>query len=115
LLESRRGNPRPDPLLAARRDRRGGPPPQRRRGPRPPLPPGRPTPPPPRSGGPTLALPGALGGTAGGFDGVDDAATAPVNLSGTTDLTVEFWLKWNAFADDERLAMEMPETCNANP
>ena len=67
------------------------------------------------SGGPTLGLPGALGGNAGGFDGVDDAATAPVNLSGTTDLTVEFWLKWNAFADDDHLAMEMTENFNANP
>ena len=66
-------------------------------------------------GGPTLGLAGALGGNAGGFDGIDDAASAPVNLSTTTDLTLEFWLKWNAFADDDDLAMEMTENFNANP
>jgi len=66
-------------------------------------------------GGPTLGLPGALGGSAGGFDGIDDAASAAVNLSTTTDLTVEFWLRWNAFADDDDLAMELTENFNANP
>ncbi len=66
-------------------------------------------------GGPTLGLAGALGGNAGGFDGIDDAVSAPVNLSATTDLTVEFWLKWNAYADDDDLAMELTENFNANP
>ncbi|TMK56776.1 MAG: PKD domain-containing protein [Actinobacteria bacterium] len=65
-------------------------------------------------GGPTLGSTGPLGGTAVGFDGVDDAAAAAVNLSATTDLTVEFWLKWNGYADDDRLAMELTENFNAN-
>jgi hypothetical protein len=65
-------------------------------------------------GGPALGLTGALGGTAVGFDGIDDAAAATVNLSATTDLTIEFWLKWNAFADDDHLAMELTENFNAN-
>jgi Concanavalin A-like lectin/glucanases superfamily/PKD domain len=66
-------------------------------------------------GGPTLGLAGALGGNAAGFDGVDDAASAPVNLSTTTDLTIEFWLKWNAYDNEDDLAMEMTENFNANP
>ncbi len=65
-------------------------------------------------GGTTLGLTGPLGGSASGFDGLDDYAAAPVNLSGTTDLTVEFWLKWNAYADDDDLAMELTENFNAN-
>ena len=63
---------------------------------------------------PTLGIGGALGGAGGGFDGSDDFAAAPVNLSGTTDLTVEFWLRWNAYADDDDLAMELTENFNAN-
>ena len=65
-------------------------------------------------GGTALGVAGALGGGAGGFDGLDDYAAAPVDLSGTTDLTVEFWLKWNAYADDDDLAMELTENFNAN-
>ncbi len=65
-------------------------------------------------GGPTLGLAGALGGGAGSFDGLDDSASAPVNLAATTDLTVEFWLRWNAYADDDDLAMELTENFNAN-
>ncbi len=65
-------------------------------------------------GGPTLGLAGALGGSAAGFDGLDDSAQAAVNLSTTSRLTVEFWLKWNAFADDDDLAMELTENFNAN-
>ncbi len=69
------------------------------------------------TGGATLGVTGALSGdtdTAGRFDGVDDAATAPVNFSSTSRLTVEFWLKWNGFADDDRLAMELTPNFNQN-
>ena len=64
--------------------------------------------------GATLGSAGALGGGAGAFDGVDDSAAAAVNLAGTTDLTLEFWLRWNAYADDDDLAMELTENFNAN-
>jgi PKD repeat protein len=65
-------------------------------------------------GGTTLGVTGALGGTAAGFDGLDDFAQAPIDLSGTSRLTVEFWLRWNAFADDDSLAMELTPNFNAN-
>jgi hypothetical protein len=65
-------------------------------------------------GGATLGIGGALGGGAGGFDGLDDYAAAPVNLSGTSKATVEFWLKWNGYADDDDLAMELTENFNGN-
>jgi hypothetical protein len=65
-------------------------------------------------GGTTLGVTGALGGTAAGFDGLDDFAQAPVDLSGTSQLTVEFWLRWNAFAEDDSLAMELTPNFNAN-
>jgi PKD repeat protein len=65
-------------------------------------------------GGTTLGLGGALGGNAAGFDGLDDFAQAPVDLSGTSRLTIEFWLRWNAFADDDALAMELTPNFNAN-
>ena len=48
------------------------------------------------------------------FDGVDDAASAPVDLSGTHTVTVEFWLKWNAYANDDHLAMEFTDNFNEN-
>ncbi|MEZ5121291.1 MAG: PKD domain-containing protein [Solirubrobacterales bacterium] len=70
-----------------------------------------------RPGGVTLGVPGALSGdsdTAARFDGVNDAARATVNLSATNKLTVEFWLKWNAYANDDRLAMELTPNFNQN-
>jgi N,N-dimethylformamidase beta subunit-like, C-terminal/Concanavalin A-like lectin/glucanases superfamily/PKD domain len=66
------------------------------------------------SGGTALGLTGSLGGGAAGFDGIDDSAQAPVNLTGTSQLTVEFWLRWNAFADDDALALELTENFNQN-
>lgn len=40
------------------------------------------------------------------FDGINDSGQAAVNLSVQTILTVEFWLWWNAFANDDDLALE---------
>ena len=37
-----------------------------------------------------------------------------MNLSSTSKLTVEFWLKWNAYANDDRLAMEFTANFNDN-
>jgi YD repeat-containing protein len=70
------------------------------------------------SGGPAIGAPGAVAGdsdTSVGFDGVDDSAAADVNLSNTSKLTVEFWLKWNAFANDDDLAFEFTPNYNDNP
>src|SRR6185369_14628500 len=67
------------------------------------------------SGEPTLGVPGGIpndSDKAARFDGVNDAASAPVNLSGTHAVTVEFWLKWNAYSNDDRLAMELTKNFN---
>jgi YD repeat-containing protein len=70
------------------------------------------------AGEPTLGVPGALAGdpnTAVRFDGVNDSASAPVQLEGKTAITVEFWLKWNEYANDDRLAMELTNNFNEVP
>jgi YD repeat-containing protein len=66
------------------------------------------------TGGATLGLGGALSPGAAGFDGINDFAQAPLDLSGTSQLTVEFWLRWNAFAEDDSLAMELTPNFNGN-
>ncbi|HYE05978.1 MAG TPA: LamG-like jellyroll fold domain-containing protein, partial [Planctomycetota bacterium] len=40
------------------------------------------------------------------FDGIDDTATANVDLSRTSTATLAFWLWWDAYADDDDLAFE---------
>jgi PKD repeat protein len=68
------------------------------------------------NGSPTLGAAGALSGdsdTAASFDGLDDAATANLSLSGTSKVTVEFWMKWNGFANDDDLAMEYTPNFNS--
>jgi PKD repeat protein len=67
----------------------------------------------------TFGAGGALSGSgdanpATSFDGNNDSARAPANLSGTSRVTVEFWLKWNAFAGDDSLAMEFTPNFNLN-
>jgi YD repeat-containing protein len=67
------------------------------------------------TGGPTFGVPGSLKGdanTAVRFDGVNDAASASLNLSSKSAITVEFWLKWNSYANDDRLAMEFTNNFN---
>jgi PKD repeat protein len=68
------------------------------------------------AGGPTLGAQGAVPGTdtAVTFDGVNDYASAGIDLSAASTITVEFWLKWNAFANDESLAMEFTPNFNDN-
>jgi|GEM_PF-852218 len=69
------------------------------------------------SGGPTLGVAGGLGtdsNTAVSFDGTNDTATASLNLTGTSQLTVEFWLKWNSFSSNEDLAMEFTSNSTLN-
>jgi hypothetical protein len=65
-----------------------------------------------------LGQPGALSGesdTAASFDGISGTAQAPVNLSGTSKLTIEFWLKWNKYENNDALAMEFTPNFNSNP
>jgi YD repeat-containing protein len=66
-------------------------------------------------GGVTLGAPGALEGdpnTAATFDGATGAASAAVDLSSTSQLTVEFWLNWAAYANDDDLALELTPNFN---
>jgi YD repeat-containing protein len=68
-------------------------------------------------GGVTLGAPGALEAdpnAAATFDGASGAASANVDLSATSQLTVEFWLKWSAYASDDDLAMELTPNFNQN-
>jgi PKD repeat protein len=68
------------------------------------------------SGG-TFGVPGAVKGdpgTAVGFNGTSDFGTVPLTLGGTTQLTVEFWLKWNSYANNDALAMEYTSNFNEN-
>ncbi len=46
------------------------------------------------------------------FNGTSDFAVtaASLDLSGTNVLTVAFWLYWDAFANDDRFAMEHVHT-----
>ena len=67
------------------------------------------------TGGATPGQPGALTGdstTSTSFDGVTGAASAPVNLSADSQLTIEFWMKWNTFANDDSLALEFTPNFN---
>ena len=67
------------------------------------------------SGGVTLGEPGGLVGdasTSALFDGSSGAAQANVDLSGTHELTVEFWMKWSAYGSDDHLALEFTPNFN---
>jgi RHS repeat-associated protein len=65
--------------------------------------------------GVTLGEPGGLVGdssTSAAFDGSTGAAQADVDLSGTHELTVEFWMKWNTYGSDDHLALEFTPNFN---
>jgi PKD repeat protein len=67
------------------------------------------------AGGPTLGTPGALAGdpdTAVSFDGLNDTASAPLALSGAQKVTIELWLRWRSYANDDRLALELTPNFN---
>jgi YD repeat-containing protein len=69
------------------------------------------------AGGVTLGTPGALGAdpdTAATFDGGSGSASAPLDLSGTSAVTLEFWLKWTAYQNNDQLAFEYTPNFNAN-
>ncbi len=66
-------------------------------------------------GGVTLGEPGGLIGdssTSALFNGSSGAARASVDLSGTHELTVEFWMKWSSYGADDHLAMEFTPNFN---
>ncbi len=68
------------------------------------------------SGG-TFGLPGAVqddAGTSIGFNGSSDSGAIPLNLSGSSQVTVEFWLKWSSYANNDSLAMEFTPNFNQN-
>ncbi len=71
------------------------------------------------AGAPALGIDGAIQGDpdkAASFDGNDDAASAAVNgLEGKTAATVEFWMKWDSWANDDDLAMELTDNFNSTP
>jgi sugar lactone lactonase YvrE/plastocyanin len=70
------------------------------------------------SGGVTLGQSGGLiedPSTSAAFDGSSGAAQAPIDLSGTSKVTIEFWMKWTAFAGDDHLALEFTPNFNSNP
>ena len=65
--------------------------------------------------GGTFGLPGPIqAGTAIGFNGTSDSGAIPLNLSGTSQVTIEFWLKWNNYANNDALAMEFTPNFNEN-
>ncbi|HEX3241160.1 MAG TPA: PQQ-dependent sugar dehydrogenase, partial [Solirubrobacterales bacterium] len=67
------------------------------------------------AGGVTFGVPGAVAedpNPAARFDGLTGAATGAVNLSATRQVTVEFWLRWTAYANNDALAMEYTPNFN---
>ncbi|HXO49322.1 MAG TPA: LamG-like jellyroll fold domain-containing protein, partial [Mycobacterium sp.] len=69
-------------------------------------------------GGVTLGQTGGLvedSSTSTLFDGSSGAAHAPIDLSGTHQLTVEFWMKWSSYGADDRLALEFTPNFNEHP
>lgn len=47
------------------------------------------------------------------FDGVNDAMTIPMSISGLSRITVAFWMKWDAYANNDDLAMEYTNNFNS--
>ena len=50
---------------------------------------------------------GPSGDPAARFNGASSYASAPVDLSAESEVTVEFWLNWARYADDGRIAVEL--------
>ncbi len=70
------------------------------------------------STGVTLGQTGGLledPGNAAAFNGSTGAAHAPLDLSSTGEVTVEFWMKWKAYANDDALALEFTPNFNEHP
>jgi hypothetical protein len=54
--------------------------------------------------------------TAATFDGTNDYASAPVNLSATSKVTIEFWMRWNTvlFTNNDDQVLELTGNLNNN-
>ncbi len=68
--------------------------------------------------GVTMGVAGALGNgndpnRAASFDGANDAASVALNLSAYSQLTVEFWLKWVSFSNNDDIALEFTPNSTA--
>ncbi len=50
--------------------------------------------------------------TALSFDGSNDYGQASLNLSSTSAVTIEFWLKWTSFTNNDDLAFELTSNFN---
>jgi YD repeat-containing protein len=74
------------------------------------------------AGGPSGSKNGASFGAAGpltldpntalSFDGLNDDAAATLNLSSNSSLTIEFWLQWNSYTNNDDLAFEFTSNFN---
>lgn len=67
-------------------------------------------------GSPTLGQTGALTGdadTAVLFDGVDDRVSVALDLSAVNTLTIECWLNWTTFANNDKLLGEFTTNFNS--
>ena len=62
--------------------------------------------------GPTLAAAGPSARIPNGvsFDGSNDYASAAIDLSGTAEITVSFWMWRDSFSNDDRMALELSST-----
>jgi PKD repeat protein len=69
------------------------------------------------NGNVTLGSPGGLTGdpSTSALFGGSGAAQANVDLSSTGKLTIEFWLNWSAYAEDDKLALEFTPNFNEHP
>ncbi len=68
-------------------------------------------------GSPELGVSGGVGGDpdlAARFDGINDNAKASVDLSGEHAITVEFWLNWQSYDNNDALALELTNNFNQN-
>jgi hypothetical protein len=56
----------------------------------------------------------ATGPYALAFDGSNDATAIVLDLSTTSAVTVEMWLNWDAYADNDKIAFEFTANYNSN-
>lgn len=67
------------------------------------------------AGGFTLGVTGGVtGDTAVSFNGSTGRASAALNLSALSAITIELWLKWTTFANNDALAAEFTANINLN-
>jgi Concanavalin A-like lectin/glucanases superfamily len=61
--------------------------------------------------------PGAITGdpnTSLAFNGTTDSGAIGMNLSASSHITVEFWLKWSKYSNNEDIALELTPNFNTN-